>query len=173
MSAEILPPGNSGNQAKTLTSFTFFTGHDPTVCVRVCLWMILSSVGSRNGFRCFSFPKTLIYSRCPTQQPRLPQRCMFLFRRGAEFGSDLYTTNRTSGSKVQLDLQTQTPQIDSDQLPKHRGMLGSTKRGGGFQQHQTYRQSTSRSKNSPKTNRWRHPVSGLQKPIFSQMNIEM
>ena len=62
----------------------------------------------------------------------------FFFTRGAEFGSDLYTTNRTSGSKVQLDLQTQTPQIHSDQLPKHWGMLGSTKRGGEFRQHQTY-----------------------------------
>ena len=95
------------------------------------------------------------------------------FTRGAEFGFDLYTTNRTSGSKVQLDLQTQTPQIDSDQLPKHWGMLGSTKRGGEFQQHQTYWQSTSRSKNSPKMNWWRHPVSGLQQPFFSQMNIDM
>ena len=52
-------------------------------------------------------------------------------------------------------------------------MLGSTKKGGEFKQHQTYRQSTSRSENSPKTNRWRHPVSGLQQPFFSRMNIEM
>ena len=33
VSAEILLPGNSGNQAKTMTSFTLFTGHYPTVCV--------------------------------------------------------------------------------------------------------------------------------------------
>ena len=35
VSAEILLPGNSGNQAKTMTSFTPFTGHYPTVCVCV------------------------------------------------------------------------------------------------------------------------------------------
>ena len=37
VSAEILLPGNSGYQAKTMTSFTLFTGHYPTVCVRVCV----------------------------------------------------------------------------------------------------------------------------------------
>ena len=39
VSAEILLPGNSGNQAKTMTSFTLFTGHYPTVCVCVCAWV--------------------------------------------------------------------------------------------------------------------------------------
>ena len=107
--------------------------------------------------------------RCPTQEPRQPQRCMFLFRRGAEFGSDLYITNRTSGSKVQLDLQTQTSQIDSDQLPKHRGMLGSTKRGGEFQQHQTYGQSTSRSKKSLKTDR----CCGIKEPNTTGLDVQL
>ena len=37
VSAEILLPGNSGNQAKTMTSFTLLTGHYPTVCV--CVWV--------------------------------------------------------------------------------------------------------------------------------------
>ena len=36
VSAEILLPGNSGNQAKTMTSFTLLTGHYPTVCVSKC-----------------------------------------------------------------------------------------------------------------------------------------
>ena len=35
VSAEILLPGNSGNQAKTMTSFTLFTYHYPTECVCV------------------------------------------------------------------------------------------------------------------------------------------
>ena len=34
VSAEVLLPGNSGNQAKTMTSFTLLTGHYPTVCVK-------------------------------------------------------------------------------------------------------------------------------------------
>ena len=37
VSAEILLPGNSGNQAKTMTSFTLLTGHYPTVCVCGCV----------------------------------------------------------------------------------------------------------------------------------------
>ena len=36
VSAEILLPGNSGNQAKTMTSFTLLTGITPTVCVSKC-----------------------------------------------------------------------------------------------------------------------------------------
>ena len=52
-------------------------------------------------------------------------------------------------------------------------MLGSTSRGGEFQKHQITRPSTSRSKNSPKTNRWKHPVSGLQQAFFSQMNVKI
>ena len=40
-SAEILLPGNSGNQAKTMTSFTHFTYHYPTVCVFVCVCLFV------------------------------------------------------------------------------------------------------------------------------------
>ena len=55
-------------------------------------------------------------------------RVHIIFRRGAELGSDLYTSEEPAGPKrVQLDLQTQTPS-DTDQQPYHRGMLGSTKK---------------------------------------------
>ena len=44
-------------------------------------------------------------------------RVHIIFRRGAEFGSDLYTSKEPAGPKrVQLDLQTQTPS-DTDQQP--------------------------------------------------------
>ena len=101
-------------------------------------------------------------------------RAHTIFRRGAKFGSDLCASKEPARPKKGTARPTnKNPQSDTDQQPYHRGMLGSTKRGGEFQQHQTYRQSTSRSENSPKTNRWRHPVSGLQQPFFSQMNIKM
>ena len=53
-SAEILLPGNSGNQAKTMTSFTLFTHHYPTVCacvgvgvgLGVCVCVCACSIGS-------------------------------------------------------------------------------------------------------------------------------
>ena len=55
-------------------------------------------------------------------------RAHIIFRRGAEFGSDLYTSKEPAGPKrVQLDLQTQSPS-DTDQQPYHRGMLGSTRK---------------------------------------------
>jgi len=64
-SAEILLPGNSGNQAKTMTSFTLFTHHYPTVCacvgvglgVCVCVFnWIANSI--RNGQICLKHVET-------------------------------------------------------------------------------------------------------------------
>ena len=40
VSAENLLPGNSGNQVKTMTSFTLSTHHYPTECVCVCVKLV-------------------------------------------------------------------------------------------------------------------------------------
>ena len=56
VSAENLLPGNSGNQATTMTSFTLSTHHYPTVCVLACSSLPLSILLGSAQFSQFTSP---------------------------------------------------------------------------------------------------------------------
>ena len=87
-------------------------------------------------FPLLQFPKSILIQLTSNTRQRLAHGRILFFRRGAEFWVRSVHIQRTSGSKKGTARPTNTnPQSDTDQQPYHRGMLGSIKRGGEFQQH--------------------------------------
>ena len=86
-------------------------------------------------FPLLQFPKSIIVQLTSNTRQRLPHE-RILFLGVVQSLGQICTHQRTSGSKKGTARPTNAnPQSNTDQQPYHRGMLGSTKRGGEFQQH--------------------------------------
>ena len=127
------------------------------------------------SFRCFSFPSADYVHDIPNMYIKGSCAGAFCFKRGAKKGPICTECIRTSGSNVGTARPRNRSPIKLTPVnnPNSGVCWGQPVEVGSSKSTKQLDHRPAGVRTPQKTNRWKHPVSGLQPTFFSQMNVKL